>query len=214
MKKIILFVLLSIFLTGCTNINNSTYYEIIEQAINSDTKIFNTYRTGYKFYLPHGLYVSSFKNNNESLKTNDNVYYMHVDLIGYLNKKQDEYQINPQSIYSNTFNHNELNGYIEINPRNDKYFVEIMYNYAKIEVMVEENSLKKAVADMVIILSSIEYNDEMLRRLESENLLNYSEVSIDIFKKTSNNDNSNFLKYVEEFDNKDDNSIPDYDLIN
>jgi len=89
-----------------------------------------------------------------------------------------------------------------------------MYNYAKIEVMVEENSLKKAVADMVIILSSIEYNDEMLRRLESENLLNYSEVSIDIFKKTSNNDNSNFLKYVEEFDNKDDNSIPDYDLIN
>ena len=86
-----------------------------------------------------------------------------------------------------------------------------MYNYAKIEVMVDSNDIANAIANSLIILSSVEYNDDIIGNLLEEDVLNYSEESFNIFETNSND--SNFLKVVEEYDNYKDDEVPDYDLI-
>jgi len=213
MKKRFLLIIAMLLLTGCINIKNSNYDEIINETISSNVSIYNTYRNGYKFYLPKGLYVDNSVEYNEIIRNGRENYYLYIDLISYLNKKENTYEENTTSIYSNRFVSGERSGYIEINQKNDKYLVEIMYNYAKIEVMVEEENLKDSVSNAIIILSSINYNDKMLKNLNHENVLNYNEETIDIFK-TNGRDNSNFLKYVEEYDTSSETAVPDYDLIN
>ena len=86
-----------------------------------------------------------------------------------------------------------------------------MYNYAKIEVIVDSNDIANAIANSLIILSSVEYNDDIIENLLEEDVLNYSEESFNIFETNSND--SNFLKVVEEYDNYKDDEVPDYDLI-
>ena len=142
----------------------------------------------------------------------DDLYYLYIDIISYLNKKESPYVINEKSLYSDSISHQNKSGYIEINEQKEKYLVEIMYNYAKIEVMVDEKDLKKSVSNAIIILSSIKYNDGILENLTKENVLSYSEENVDIFS-TNGKEKSNFLEYVETYDADDENSVPDYDLI-
>lgn len=212
MKRTILIILLVILLTGCVNIKKSDYENIVEETLNTKVKIYNTYRNGYKMYIPHGLYIDKSTEYNEIIKGPDENYYLYIDVISYLNKKENDYAENSDSVYSKLINDKDNTGYIEINQKNDKYLVEIMYNYAKIEVMVDENRLKNAVSNSMIILSSIYYNDRMLKNLSDDNVLNFNEETIDIFS-TKGRENSNFLEYKEEYDG-DYKSVPDYDLIN
>ena len=211
MKKIIVFVLLAILLSGCTKLD-STYKNVINEAITSKNEVYNTYRKGYKFYLPKGLYVDKKDEYNEVIKSNGVEYFLYIDILNYLNKKENSFVKNNSAIYSEEFSYNNKYGYVEINKRNDKYLVEIMYNYAKIEVMVDEESLGLAVANSIVILSSIYYNDNLLNNLSSDNILNYSEETVDIFK-TNGKDTSNFLQYKEVYEDDDEEDIPDYDLI-
>ena len=196
-----------LFLTGCVNINDASYSNIINEAVSSHEKIYNTYRKGYKFYLPKGMYVSDNNNYNEIIKSKDEIYYLYVDVLSYINKRENTYVENHSAYYSLKFSND---GYIEINAVDSKYLVEIVYNYAKIEVMVDETALRSAIANAIIILSSIEYNDTLLASSDAS-VLNYKEEKVDIFK-AHGKDNSNFLEYVE-YDEFDESSIPDYDLI-
>lgn len=207
LKRILLIVIAILLLTGCVNINETSYADIINNVINSQEKIFNTYRKGYKFYLPKGMYVRDNNNFNEIIKAKDDTYYLYVDILSYINKRENTYVENNEAFYSKKFSNQ---GYIEINLINSKYLVEIVYNYAKIEVMVEESNLRMAITNSIIILSSVEYNDTILLSSGSS-ILNYKEEKIDIFK-THGKDKSNFLEYVE-YDDFDETTIPDYDLI-
>ena len=77
-----------------------------------------------------------------------------------------------------------------------------MYNYAKIEVIVDKYDLPKVISNSLIILSSVKYNSEILETIVGENILTSKEIEFNIFetKKTE----SNFLEveanniYVEE----------------
>ena len=213
MKKVAIILLALIMLTGCVSIEKSSYQEIIKEATKSKEKIYNTYRSGYKFYLPKGLYVEDSSEYNEILKGQNAYYYLYIDIISYLNKKEVSYEENKSSHYSKAIKEDNTFGYIEINRQNEKYLIEIIYNYAKIEVMVEEDDLKVAVANSIVILSSIYYNDSLLKQLSEDNLLSYSEETVDIFE-TRGKETSNFLKYVEEEYSDEEYEIPDYDLIN
>ena len=46
--------------------------------------------------------------------------------------------------------------------KNDKYLIEIMYNYAKIEAVVNERDLKDTVLNASYILSTIKYNHNIV----------------------------------------------------
>lgn len=207
LKKILIVVALLLLLTGCVNVNDASFSKIIEEAINSHENIYNTYRKGYKFYLPKGMYISDNNNFNEIIKSKNEIYYLYVDVLSYINKRENTYQENSSAYYSLKFSNK---GYIEINVVKSKYLVEIVYNYAKIEVMVDETALRPAIANAIIILSSIKFNDVLLSSSEAS-VLNYKEETVDIFK-SHGKDNSNFLEYIE-YDEFDESSIPDYDLI-
>jgi hypothetical protein len=214
MKKIILLIILSFFLTGCLNIKDSTYEDIINNAINyENVDIQNESINGFSYYLPTGVSKILSTEENVVLKTDKYRLYMYVDLISYYNKIEEEYQENNTSYYSQAIKNDDKFGYLEINLQNDqKYLVEIMYNYAKIEVIVDEYDIKEVLSYAMSILSSISYNDSIIENMIGEDTLNYNEVEFNIFE-TANN-KSNLIEYDETTETTTDTDEPDTDLIN
>ena len=166
--------------------------EIIDYTSNSNLDINNEYRSGYKYYRPGGVGVSTQNNYNEILVRQDYEMYFYVDVISYYNKVVKKYEVNENAYYSKEINNNDKFGYIEINKYNDYFLLEIMYNYAKIEVIIDEKRINEAVSYAMIILSSIKYNDEIINNLMGDNVLDYKEIDFDIFK--TNNQDSNVLE--------------------
>ena len=212
MKKILIIISLIFLITGCSNINDLTYDEIIQNfgTISSRT---NTYRTGYKYYLPRGMQVNDSTLFNEILEDGKNTYYLYVDAVSYLNQVDYKYEENSENIYSTSISNGEYFGYVEINlTENDKYLVEIMYNYAKIEVIVDEGDINRAMLSAISILKSIVYNDSVIANLLEDNVLDFAEEEFDIFNNNSNDDDyidvgTDDFQPIEE-------EIPDSDLLN
>lgn len=211
MKKIIILILSITLLCGCTKIDNNNMEQIINKVISSKSNKANQYKNGYKFYLPSNLVIDKINERNIVFRENDLKYYMFVDIVSYYHKVENSYKVKENTYMSKLINYDNKSGYIEINVKNNKYLIEIMYNYAKIEVMVDSNDIANAIANSLIILSSVEYNDDIIGNSLEEDVLNYSEESFNIFETNSND--SNFLKVVEEYDNYKDDEVPDYDLI-
>lgn len=211
MKKLIILIVCFTLLCGCTKINNDNINNIINSVVSSDNDRANQYRNGYKFYLPNNLSTIKIDDKNNVFKENDIKYYMVVDIVSYYHKVENKYQFNKKAYYSSLINYNNKSGYVEVNVKNDKYLIEIMYNYAKIEVIVNSNDIASAITNSLIILTSVNYNDDIIDNLLEEDVLNYSEETFNIFETNSND--SNFLKVVEEYDNYNEDKVPDYDLI-
>ncbi len=216
MKKALVLILVCLLVSGCVNINDSSYEQIVNVTTGSKYDVYNTYRKGYKFYLPMGLYIENSNDYNEIIRSEKEKFYLYIDLISYLSKNETQY-VEEENVYFQNIKNGDKTGYVEIkNLTNDKYLVEIAYNYAKIEVIVEKGRVKKVLSDALVILSSIKYNDSFLKNLSEDSLLNYKEEVVDIFDKVGGSDNSNFLEWVEEYEGEDgdSNSPPDLDLIN
>ena len=211
MKKIIILILSITLLCGCTKIDNNNIEQIINKVISSKSNKANQYKNGYKFYLPSNLVIDKINERNIVFRENDLKYYMFVDIVSYYHKVENSYKVKENTYMSKLINYDNKSGYIEINVKNNEYLIEIMYNYAKIEVIVDSDDIANAIANSLIILSSVEYNDDIIENLLEEDILNYSEESFNIFETNSND--SNFLKVVEEYDNYKDDEVPDYDLI-
>ena len=215
MKKLALILLSLSFLTGCTNINNLNLEEVVNNNLSSKQKLSNQYRSGYKYYLPRGLSVVNQSDYNEKLNNDRYTYYLYVDVISYFNKVEGDYEPKDDVYYSKTLNSNGLKGYIEIKEtveKDNKYLVEIMYNYAKIEVIVKQRDLNSTIANSLTILNSIQYNDNIIDNMMKDNKLQYKETEMNIFK--TKETTSNYINYEEMYGQYDDsNDIHDSDLI-
>ncbi len=198
MKKFFLFFFILFLTCGCSSIESDSYENILSMTMNSQADIANTYRAGYKFYLPKGIKLVNHEGSNEILSVNDDLYYMYVDRVSYYNRIQKTYEEKEDVFYSKKLEKANHFGYIEIKKtENEKYFVEIMYNYAKIEVIVEKEDIESAIAYSMSILSSITYQDEVLTSLMGENVLEANEVEHNIFE--SADTESGYLQIVEEY---------------
>ena len=202
-----------LFISGCQTINKTSIDDIIN-VFASDIKRVNIYRTGYSYYIPTGLSVSDYSLYNEVLETDNLTFYFYIDLISYYNKVQFEYKKNEDAYYSTSLKKDDKFGYLEINLKeNDQYLIEIMFNYAKIEVMVDKSDIKEALSYAVAILRSLEYNDVIINNLLNEDILSYQEETYNIFNTTSD-EVSNYLKAVEQDQYIEEEQIKDTDLIN
>ncbi len=214
MKKKIGCVLLLLFMcSGCTVIQSSSYEEILQEAVNKNTVTTNVSRVGYKYYLPKGMRLLEHEESNELLAHNEDVYYLYVDYISYYNKIKEDYEEKEDVVYSQKIAHGDNFGYLEIkNTLNDKYFIEIMYNYAKIEVIVEKEDAKESIAYAMSILSSIKYQDTVLASLMDEDVLTSNETLHNIFETAQTE--SGYLEIVEEYGQyEEDNETVDPDFI-
>lgn len=198
MKKIFLCLLLLLFCNGCANIYHLDYNQIINESLKSNYHITNENRKGYLFYLPKGMRIIKQTGTNEIFsKENDN-YYLYVDLVSYYNKVSNNYEEKNNVVFSKNIKNDDKFGYVEVKKTtNEKYFIEIMYNYAKIEVIVSEDNIKEALSYSIAILTSINYQDTVLKSLMEENSLKSSEVSYNIFETADTE--SSYLQIAEEY---------------
>ena len=214
MKRIVLLLSLILVTSACTNLNNLDYKDNINEVIksNSNNKLYNHVGNGYKYYLPKYMSVKNMINFNEKINSNDYTYYLYLDVVSFNSKKQDK--SNKKCDINYEFKQNNNEGYLCVNNINNEYLVEIVYNYAKIEVKVAKNDLNEAINNGIIILSTIKYDSDLISKMIGESKLDGSEETLNIFKDTKSKDD--FLDVVEEYDNYDDsqNKVPDYDVIN
>ncbi|MBQ9834198.1 MAG: hypothetical protein IJO33_03300 [Bacilli bacterium] len=215
MKKIVILLIALFFMTGCTNIKDQDYDNIIANTLNHNYKYVNVYRKGYNYYLPKGLKLLNNNDVNDIITNNKYYMYLYVDRISYYNKGVFNYKKNNEAEYSQIYENTGKKGYLEINNyENNKYLIEIMYNYAKIEVIVDKDDINESISYAITILSSIAYNENVIASLMDEDVMNFKEEGYDIFSTISND--GNVLKYDEDLMDNDveDNYIPDTDLIN
>lgn len=205
MKKYIVVVcFVALFLlTGCSNIYDNEYDNIVNEALSYDNSKENTYLEGYKLYLPFHMTLIGDLNSNNILYSYGDKYYLYVDLVSYYNKKENKYNIeHDRYLYSKEFKHDGLNGYVVISDSKGGFLVEVMYNYAKIEVVTDD--INRAIADSIIVLKNINYNYKIIDSMIGSNALVYdSELFTLLGPEKSGADN--FLSYQEEYGNYDEN---------
>lgn len=200
MKKILCLSLLILLLSGCSivYIDRQSIDEIIDTILVEKTSLKNVSLEGYSYYLPQGVNLSSSSDGNSILYYNRKKMYLYVDLISYYNKIDYKYEKVNNAYYSKSINKNGYKGYLVITDINDKYFIEFMYKYSKIEAYIEKDDLNKTITQMAYILNSITFNDNVIESLVGENSLDYREEQFDIFK--PNGEESDFLDFEEQYD--------------
>lgn len=216
MKKIMFLVTLLVLFTGCSikDINKYDINDVIDDALSNNINVTNVNFDGYKYYLPRGMKVVDKKDYNSKLLSNGNYYYLYVDVISYYYKSSLDYKVNNDIYFSKKISYDDKEGYIEIEKKDDdKYFLKIVYNYSKIEVYVDINSLNSAISDSIKLLSSVTYNDIVLATIIGENTLNYQEEQFSLFD--SKREDGTFLDYIEEYDvyDEEDNELKDEDIL-
>ena len=199
LKKISVLLFILICLTGCSSVELKEVDTILAEGMTSNIHITNVYRKGYKYYLPKGLKNIVSQDYNEVIYSNQYAYYLYVDVVSYFNKVREEYQENNSYYYSKALYKGNQFGYLQIKSlSDDKYFIEIMYNYAKIEVIVTEKDIKESIAYAIAILESVTYNDTVLGSLMGDNILSSNELEFNIFDTAKTE--SNYLEIVEQYD--------------
>ena len=125
-KYVIVSIMLLLFVCGCTNINNLSYDEVVDKVLMNDVSKHNTAFKGYKLYLPKDMTLLNDSSSNNVLYSNNDKYYLYVDLVSYYNKVNNEYKINDDKeiVYSKVLNGDGNNGYILVTKHKNEYFIE------------------------------------------------------------------------------------------
>ena len=212
-KKLFLLVIIMICCVGCANIKNYSYDDIVN-LIAEKPKGANTYQKGYSYFIPKGLSLANSKVSFAIIESDKTNYYVYFDLISYINKKEITTPKKENPLYEKKINYNNKIGYVSVVlAENDKYLIEIMYNYAKIEVMVDSKNVNKALINSVTILNSVKYDDAVIKKMLIDDNLTYTEEVFDMFKKTKSS--SDYLDYIQgSNEDAEDDVIKDTDYIN
>ena len=186
------------FLTGCTvvRIDTKSIDNITSVILSKENTLYNTIGKGYKYYVPRGVVYIDSNDFNEKLYCNGDYYYLYLDVISYYYKKDFKYVENPELYYSKNIQVDDKKGYLEITQIEDYYLVEFMYNYAKIEALVKEDKINEVVLNATYTLSTIKYNDDVIKLILDEDYFTKKEEQYDIFTST-NNSTSFELEYEE-----------------
>ena len=163
-KKVMLFVFMALILTGCTRIN-SNVDNIISATMTKEVKSVNTVSAGYELYIPVGVMQLVDNEYNQKFKIRDTRVYLYVDTVSYYYKNNLNYKSDGDyNYYYKEILLNGKTGYVGINKLDDgSFFVEIVYNYSKIEFYADSEDLPVVIANSLIIVNSIKYNDILIK---------------------------------------------------
>lgn len=221
MKKITIMLLSILLLAGCTTIDISKMesYEIIEEILSKNVEMYNNSFEGYKLYIPQGLKVIDKNNNNIKIYGNKETLYLYIDTVSYYYKEKQEFKEISSYMLSKSIEYNGKKGYINVSEKDDKYLLEMVYNYSKVEALVSKQNLNTVILNASYILSSIKYNDKVISLFVNENISSYKEEKINIFE--TDDENNSLLESIDKYDDnenfeddqntiKDDQDILDY----
>lgn len=205
MKKVGLILLGCLMLTGCTavRIDTQNIDNMVSVILSKDNDLYNHVGKGYKYYVPRGVTYIDTNEFNEKLYSNGNYYYLYVDAVSFYHEKELEYQENEEAYYSKKFEINDKIAYLEINQEKDKYFIEFMYNYARIETLVDKEDINDAVMNASYILSTVKFNPNVIKLMLNEDYFTNKEENYDEFtSKKSEVETDNFLQYSDQDNEK------------
>ena len=199
MKKIIGIFLIVLVITGCSikKVSNDSFDSIINSVLYEESNLSNVNFDGYKFYLPRGSKIYDKDLSNIEIRSGNNTYYLYVDMISYYYKTKKDHVDDNSIFYSKSLNYNNKFGYIDISQVNDKYFIEVMYNYAKIEAYVDYDNLSKTIINMCYITNSLVFNNSVtnLELNNSDDKLKEEKFDFYTPKKEGN-----FIDYINKYD--------------
>lgn len=199
--KLIVMTFFILLLCGCSlvYINSESIDDIINSIFSDETNLKSVSLDGYSYYLPQGTRLKTYSKSNSIIYYKKYKIYLYADLVSYYYKVENTYKTNKNSYYSRKFTARKKEGYLEINEISDnKYFIEFMYNYSKMEVLINKKDLNKTLTVMAYILNSIDYEDRILSSLVGELSNSYKNIEFNIFE--SNGTEDAYLDIVEQYD--------------
>lgn len=199
MKKWVslLLVIFSLSLTGCTavRIDTKDTDNIVDVVLSKDNKLYNHIGKGYKYYIPRGMTYIDTNEFNDKIYSDGKYYYLYIDAISYYHQKEIKKEKSENSIYFKEIKINDKKGYIDVKKQDDKYLVEFMYNYARIESLVNKEDINNVILNSSYILSTVKFNNNVIKILLDEDYFKYKEEKFELFDKVEKNEN--FLEYTE-----------------
>lgn len=195
--------LLSVILfTGCTvvRIDTNNIDTIVEVVLSKDNHLYNRVGKGYKYYVPRGVTYIDTTELNDKLYSNGNYYYLYIDAVSYYHKVDVSYEEEDSLYYSKEIDIQGKQGYLEIQEQeNGMYVIEFVYNYAKIEAMVSEEDINEVVLNASYILSTVQFNNDVIKLMLNETYFTNKEETYDIFEdKEDRISSSNLVEYEDE----------------
>lgn len=195
--------LLSVILfTGCTvvRIDTTNIDTIVEVVLSKDNHLYNRVGKGYKYYVPRGVTYIDTTELNDKLYSNGNYYYLYIDAVSYYHKVDISYEEDDSLYYSKEIDIQGKQGYLEIQEQeNGMYVIEFVYNYAKIEAMVSEEDINEVVLNASYILSTVQFNNDVIKLMLNETYFTNKEETYDIFEdKEDRTSSSNLVEYKDE----------------
>lgn len=196
-NKVILLVIITLILTGCTKID-SNLDNVVSATMTKEMNNVNTVSTGYELYIPMGVIQLVDNEYNQKFMIRDTHIYLYVDTISYYYKNSLNYKnIDSYNYYYKDINLNNKTGYIGINKRDDgSFFVSIIYNYSKIEFYSSYEDLPIIMANSLIMLKSIKYNDNLIKLELDETTNDGREIKYELDKPEDSK--STFSQYLQE----------------
>jgi hypothetical protein len=199
MKKILAFILI-LFVSGCTvvRIDTTNIDTIVNVVLSKDNTLYNRIGNGYKYYVPRGVSYIDTDDLNDKLYSNGTYYYLYVDVISYNNEVEFEYEEKEDIYYSRKISLDDgfkNSGYLEIEKKNNLYYVKFLYNYARIEAMVDKDNINVAVLNSAYILSTIQFNSDVINLMLDEEYFTNKEEKYGVFAKSDKTVNNFELQY-------------------
>ena len=186
------------FLTGCTavRIDTADIDNIVNVVLSKDNSLYNHIGRGYKYYIPRGVSYIDTIEFNDRLYSDGNYYYLYIDAISYFYQKDITYKKSDDSYYYREINIDGKKGYINIKKVDDKYLINFMYNYASIESLVDKENIDSVILNCSYILSTVKFNNKVIRIMLDENYFKYKEEKFELFNDEKNL-NDNILEFSE-----------------
>lgn len=184
MKKILIIFLTLILVTGCTvvRIDTKSIDNTINVVLSKDNILYNRVGKGYKYYVPRGVSYIDTDEFNDKLYSNGNYYYLYIDTIGYYYQTEIEYEDVKDAYYTKELDVNGKKGYVVITESDDLYYIQFMYNYGKVEAVVAEEDINNVILNASYILSTVKFNNNVIKLLLNEDYFINKEKQYDIFK--------------------------------
>ena len=125
-----------------------------------------------------------------------------AEFIEQLDEK--EYTVKEDIYYSRLLENGKKKGYINITEKDDSYYIEIEYNYGKIEAYSSKENLTTVVMNSLYILKTLDFNDVVIDSLIGENKIEYKEEK---FNLEVSEDEEEYLGVRDEEDDSDEEDI-------
>ena len=181
-KYLILF--LTLMLSGCSivRINTNSLDTIVDVVLSKNNTLYNKDGQGYKYYIPNGVTHIDTDDLSHTLYYKGEYLYLYVDIVSYYYKKDIKYKKNDYAYFSKRIDNSDKTGYVEVIKKDDLYYVNFYYNYARIEALVTEDNLSNTILNATYILSTIKYNKGLIKTMLDDEYLINKAGKYDLFK--------------------------------